>query len=161
LLDGGRKLVYGTDTGIFVSDRKPKDVSVAQPRKAIEINKVDQVDVLEEYAMLLLLSEKTLYQVPIAGLDPDDTTLANKRPKRIMGHTAFFKAGICLGRVLVCSVKTSTLSSTIKVLELQDSVSRNARQPAWRLLARGGHEALKPFKVCNFYYFLVSYVPLT
>jgi hypothetical protein len=140
--------VYGTDTGIYVSDRKPKDTTLAQPKKVIEITKVDQVDVLEEYQMLLLLTEKTLMQVPLAGLDPDETTLANKRPKKIMGHTSFFKAGVCLGRVLVCSVKTSTLSSTVKVLEPQDTLSRGKKTPAYRkLLPQGGHEALKPFKV--------------
>jgi len=146
-IDGGRKLVYGTDTGIYVSDRKSKDASLVQPKKVIEINKVDQLDVLEEYSMLLLLSEKTLMQVPIAGLDPEDSTLANKRPKKIMGHTAFFKAGVCLGQVLVCSVKTSTLTSTVKVLEPQDTFSRGKKQPAYRkLLPQGGQEALKPFK---------------
>ena len=146
-------MVYGTDTGIYVSDRKSKDASLVQPKKVIEINKVDQLDVLEEYSMLLLLSEKTLMQVPIAGLDPDDSTLANKRPKKIMGHTAFFKAGVCLGQVLVCSVKTSTLTSTVKVLEPQDTFSRGKKQPAYRkLLPQGGQEALKPFKVrCPFF----------
>jgi hypothetical protein len=151
-------LVYGTDTGIYVSDRKPKDASLVQPKKVIEINKVDQLDVLEEYSMLLLLSEKTLMQVPIAGLDPEDSTLANKRPKKIMGHTAFFKAGVCLGQVLVCSVKTSTLSSTVKVLEPQDTFSRGKKQPAYRkLLPQGGQEALKPFKV-RFRFFCVPVV---
>ncbi|KAI5791827.1 CNH domain-containing protein [Geopyxis carbonaria] len=145
-IDGGRKLVYGTDTGIFVSDRRPKDVQVATPKKVIEVNKVDQIDVLEEFAMLLLLSEKTLMQVPIEGLDPNDMTLANKRPKKIMGHTNFFKAGVCLGRVLVCSVKSSTLSSTVKVLEPQDTLSKGKKQPAFRKLLQGGQEALKPFK---------------
>jgi hypothetical protein len=144
-------LVYGTDTGIYVSDRKPKDASLVQPKKVIEeINKVDQLDVLEEYSMLLLLSEKTLMQVPIAGLDPEGSTLANKRPKKIMDHTSFFKAGVCLGQVLVCSVKTSTLSSTIKVLAPQDTFSRGKKQPAnMKLLPQ---EALKPFKVrCRFF----------
>jgi len=148
--DGGRKLVYGTDTGIYVSDRKPKDIQLAQPKKVIEVTKVDQVDVLEEYQMLLLLTEKNLMQVPLIGLDPEDTTLANKRPKKIMGHTSFFKVGVCLGRVLVCSVKSSTLSSTVRVLEPQDTLTRGREQSAYRrLLPRGGQGAFKPFKVCS------------
>ncbi|KAL7269219.1 RHO1 GDP-GTP exchange protein 2 [Rhizina undulata] len=145
-VDGGRKLVYGTDSGIYVSDRKPKDSSNAVPRKVIEVNKVEQIDVLEEFAMLLILSEKTLMSVPIEGLDPNDMTLANKRPKKIMGHTNFFKAGVCLGRVLVCCVKSSTLSSTVKVLEPQDTLARGKKQPAFRKLLQGGQETLKPFK---------------
>lgn len=148
-VDGGRKLVYGTDTGIFVSDRKPKDPNAATPKKVIEVNKVEQIDVLEEYSMLLVLSERTLMSVPLEGLDPTDTTLGNKRPKKIMGHTNFFKAGVCLGRVLVCCVKSSSLSSTVKVLEPRETLARNrdGGSRAFRGLLRGGQDALKPFKV--------------
>lgn len=97
--------------------------------------------------MLLLLCEKTLMSVPLEGLDPNDTTLANKRPKKIMGHTNFFKAGVCLGRVLVCCVKSSSLSSTVKVLEPRETLSRGREGRAFRGLLRGGQDALKPFKV--------------
>lgn len=147
LSDGGRKLVYGTENGIYISDRKPKDGSTPVPKKVIEVNKVEQIDVLEEFAIILILSEKTLMSVPVEGLDPNDTTLANKRPKKVIGHTNFFKAGVCLGRVLVCCVRSSSLSSTVKVLEPHDTLARGKRTPAIRKLLQGGQDTLKPFKV--------------
>ncbi|KAH8147666.1 uncharacterized protein LAJ45_08130 [Morchella importuna] len=143
-IDGGRKLVYGTENGIYISDRKYKDGSM--PKKVIEVSKVEQIDVLEEFSIILILSEKTLMSVPVEGLDPNDTTLANKRPKKVIGHTNFFKAGVCLGRVLVCCVRSSSLSSTVKVLEPHDTLARGKRTPAFRKLLQGGQDTLKPFK---------------
>jgi RHO1 GDP-GTP exchange protein 1/2 len=37
--DGGRKLIYGTDSGIYVSDRKSKDTS-AKPRRVLDATNV-------------------------------------------------------------------------------------------------------------------------
>ena len=85
--------------------------------------------------------------VPVEGLDPNDTTLANKRPKKVVGHTNFFKAGVCLGRVLVCCVRSSSLSSTVKVYEPLDTLARGKGRPALRGFLRGGQDTLKAFKV--------------
>jgi hypothetical protein len=73
-----------------------------------------------------------------------------RRPKKIQGHTNFFKVGIGLGRHLVCSVKTSPFSTTIKVFEPMDNLTKGKRKPALSKMFQGGQEALKPFKVCWF-----------
>ena len=70
-----------------------------------------------------------------------------KRAKRISTHTAFFKVGVCLGRVLVCIVKCSPLSSTIKTLEPIDQSVRGRSKPTFRKLLQGGNDTLKPFRV--------------
>ncbi len=145
-IDGGRKLVYGTDSGVYVSDRKPKEGQKLAPVRVLQLSNVTQLDVLEEYAIVLVLSEKALLSYPLESLDPSDTTLANRRSKKIAGHTDFFRAGVCLGRVLVCIVKIRTTQSTIKVLEPADNLARNKRQPALRKLLQGGGEALKVFQ---------------
>jgi hypothetical protein len=75
---------------------------------------------------------------PLSGL---------KRAKRISSHTTFFKAGICLGRVLVCVVKSSPLSSTIKTLEPIDQNIRGRSKPTFRKLLQGGNDTLKLFRV--------------
>jgi hypothetical protein len=75
---------------------------------------------------------------PMAGL---------KRAKRISSHTSFFKAGICLGKVLVCVVKSSPLSSTIKTLEPIDQNVRGRSKPTFRKLLQGGNDTLKLFRV--------------
>ncbi|KAI9832166.1 MAG: hypothetical protein M1819_004517 [Sarea resinae] len=144
-IDGGRKLVYGTDAGVYVSDRKPKEIS-ARPKRVLDVSNVTQVDVLEEYSLLLVLSNKTLFSYPMEALDPNESASSlAKRPKKI-SHTNFFKAGVCLGRHLVCCVKTSALSTTIKVFEPMESMSKGKKKPAFSKMFQGGQDSLKAFK---------------
>lgn len=69
-----------------------------------------------------------------------------RRPKKIQGHTNFFKSGIGLGRHLVCSVKTSALSTTIKVYEPVENLAKGKKKPLSKMF-QGGQDAFKPFKV--------------
>lgn len=142
LTDGGRKLIIGTDHGIYVADRKAKD---QVPKRVIEAQHVTQVDVLEEYGLLLVLSNKTLSSYSLAALDPNEPALA-KRPKKIQSNCNFFKTGICLGRHLVCCVKSSALSTTIKVYEPNDSMSKGKKQKGFGKMFNAGQDELKAFK---------------
>ena len=147
VLDGGRKLVYGTDNGIYVSDRKPKDPA-ARPRRVLDAMAVTQIDVLEEYQLLLVLSNKALLSFSLEALEANDNQAPlAKRPRKIQNHANFFKAGVCLGRHLVCSVKTSALSSTIKVYEPLETTTKGKKKPAFSKMFQGGQDALRPFKV--------------
>jgi RHO1 GDP-GTP exchange protein 1/2 len=149
-IDGGRKLVYGTDNGIYVSDRRPKTAPDQQkPKKVLEANAVTQVEVLEEYQLLLVLSNKTLVSYPLEALDTNNPSPLSKRPKKIQNHSNFFRAGVCVGRHLVCTAKTSGLSTTIKVFEPMDTMANRARGPGLSNLFRSNQDALKPFKVCT------------
>lgn len=143
-VDGGRKLVYGTDSGIYLSERWPKDKS-AKPRRVLDVSQVTQIDTLEEYQLLLVLANKTLSSYPMEALEIGEgqNTVA-KRPKKIQGHANFFKAGIGLGRHLVCSVKTSALSTTIKVYEPMDNLGKGKKKYK---MFQSGQDTLKPFKV--------------
>ncbi|KAL7913542.1 CNH domain-containing protein [Trichoderma velutinum] len=140
--DGGRKLLYGTDNGVYISDRKNKD---AVPRRVLETTSVTQIDILEEYQLLLVLSNKTLQSYSLSALTSDDPALA-KRPKKIQNHCNFFKTGICMGRHLVCCVKSSTLSTTIKVFEPNDAMTKGKKQKGLGKLMGGGFDELRPFK---------------
>ncbi|KAG7138264.1 Rho1 guanine nucleotide exchange factor 1 like protein [Verticillium longisporum] len=139
--DGGRKLIYGTDTGIYVSDRKNKDM---MPKRVIETAVVTQIDILEEYGLLLVLTNKAVYSYAIAALDPTEPA-SSKRGKKIQSHCTFFKTGICLGRHLVCCVKSSALSTTIKVYEPTDAFNKGKKQKGFGKMFAGQDE-LKPFK---------------
>ena len=102
-----------------------------------------QIDVLEEYQLLLILANKTLLSYTLEILDPgENQSQLAKRPKKIQNHANFFKAGVCMGRHLVCSAKMSGISTTIKVFEPMETVSRTRRR-----MFQSGQEALKPFKV--------------
>jgi hypothetical protein len=53
----GRRIAYGTDDGVYLSDlREP----TRDPVKVLALLDVSQVDVLEEYQLLIVLSGKTL-----------------------------------------------------------------------------------------------------
>ena len=104
-----------------------------------------QIDILEEYQLLLVLSNKTLYSYSVSALNPDEQAAA-KRPKKIQNHCSFFKTGICLGRHLVCCVKSSALSTTIKVFEPNDAMTKAKKQKGLGKLIAGGQDELRPFK---------------
>jgi hypothetical protein len=146
--DGGRKLIIGTDNGIYIADRFTKDKSI-KPRRILDATQVSQIDTLEEYRLLLVLSNKTLTSFPFEALDANNQNPLATRPRKIQGHANFFKAGIGLGRHLVCSVKTSALSTTIKVYEPMDDLTKGKKKPAISKMFASGQDALKPFKVCS------------
>ncbi|TQS36289.1 hypothetical protein Golomagni_03267 [Golovinomyces magnicellulatus] len=141
--DGGRKLIYGTDSGIYVSDRKSKDGNT-KPQRILDATNVTQIDVLEEYQLLLVLSQKSLLSYPLSALNPNEPALS-KRPKKIQSHCNFFRTGICLGRHLVCCVKSSALSTTIKVFEPNDAMSKGKKQKGFKMF-NSGQDELKAFK---------------
>lgn len=147
-LDGGRKLLYGTDNGIYISDVKMTQggPSTSVPVKVITLSNVTQLDVLEEYMTLLALSDKSLFSWPLDCLEVPDPVANSRRSKKVMGHINFYKVGICLGRVLVCTVKSSTLTTTVRVMEPFDPQPRGKRQPALSKLLKGQSEGLKMFK---------------
>ena len=72
------------------------------------------------------------------ALSEHDANAGLRRAKRIASHTTFFKAGICLGKTLVCVVKASQLSSTIKALEPIDFSVRGKSKPTFKKLIQDG-----------------------
>lgn len=142
--DGGRKLIYGTDNGIYISDRRAKDKD-QQPKRVIEAQNVTQIDVLEEYQLLLVVTNRSLVSYSLSALDPSEPALS-KRPKKIQNHCDFFKTGVCLGRHLVCCVKSRALSTTIKVYEPNDAMSKGKKQKGFGKMFNAGQDELKPYK---------------
>jgi hypothetical protein len=54
---------------------------------------------------------------------------------------------MCLNRTLVCVVKTSALSTTVKTFEPIDQTIRGKNKPTFRKLLQGGNDTLRLFKV--------------
>lgn len=136
-------MIYGTDSGIFISDRRTKEAST-KPVRVLDATNVTQIDVLEEYQLLLVLSQKSLLSYPLSALNPNEPAIS-KRPKKIQSHCNFFRTGICLGRHLVCCVKSSALSTTIKVFEPNDAMSKGKKQKGFKMF-NSGQDELKAFK---------------
>lgn len=141
--DFGRRIIYGTEDGVYLSDLREK---ARPPTKVLPLPGVTQIDVLEEYQILIILAERSVHTFTLDALDPSDPMGSLKRGRRISSHTSFFKAGQCLGRTLVCVVKSSSLSSTIKTLEPIEQNVRGKKQPTFRKLLQGGQETLRVFK---------------
>jgi hypothetical protein len=55
---GGRRVVYGTDDGVYLSDLREAN---RDPVKVLGLLDVSQVDVLEEYQLLIVLSGKSCH----------------------------------------------------------------------------------------------------
>lgn len=106
---------------------------------------VTQVDVMEEYQLLLVLADKSLYSLPLEALDTNDNLL--KKPKKIQGHANFFKAGVCMGRHLVCAARMSGISTTIKVYEPTETNIKSKKKSTIRSVLQGGGDSLRAFKV--------------
>lgn len=86
---------------------------------------------------------------PLDELDPSDPASGMKRAKRVASHASFFKAGLCLGKTLVCIVKASNLSSTIKTLVPIDAPKSKQVKPTFRKILQGGNDSLRVFRVCD------------
>jgi CNH domain len=52
-IDGGRRVVYGTDDGVYISDLRDP---TREPSRVLALLEVSQVDVLEDYQLLIVLS---------------------------------------------------------------------------------------------------------
>lgn len=55
--DGGRRMIYGTDEGVYFSNLH--DDKLREPVKVIILPDVTQVDVIEEFQLLIVLSGTT------------------------------------------------------------------------------------------------------
>ncbi|GAA5975052.1 hypothetical protein JCM11641_000011 [Rhodosporidiobolus odoratus] len=141
--DNGNRMVYGTDNGVYLADLREKN---KVPVKVISVPNVTQLDVLEEQGILIVLADKAVQTFFVDHLDPGDAIGAAKRARKISASATFFKAGQCLGRTLVCVVKSGNVSSTIKTLEPIDQARGGKKQPALRKFLQGSNESLRVFK---------------
>jgi RHO1 GDP-GTP exchange protein 1/2 len=146
-IDGGLKLLLGTEAGLYLLDRKPRDAS-AKPRRVLDCKGVTQIEVLETHSILLVLTEKTVYSYPMDALDPKNTNDESfRKGGRKICHANFFKAGISQGQQLVCCVKTSALSTTLKVYEPMDTITKKSKKGGLAKILASSQDVLKPLKV--------------
>ena len=144
-IDGGRKLVIGTDFGVYVSESRPKDASM-KPKRMLDTKLVTQLEVLEQHQILIVLADKAVYTFPLEALDPDESPSAPSKRGRRICHANYINAGMCNGQTLVCCVKSSSLSSTVKVFEPMDSMTKGKKKSGFAKMLASGQEVLKPYK---------------
>ncbi|CCA74927.1 probable to GDP/GTP exchange factor Rom2p, partial [Serendipita indica DSM 11827] len=140
---GGRSIVYGTDDGVYFLDLQDAN---KPPMKMLALLEVTQVDVMESSQLLIVLSERSVLTFPLEALEARDPTAGLKRGQRIAAHTSFFKVGVCIDKSIVCVVKTSPLSTTVKTFEPVDQSIRGKSKPTFKKLLQGGNDTLRLFK---------------
>ncbi|KAI8062883.1 hypothetical protein BC940DRAFT_307979 [Gongronella butleri] len=117
----GQQYILGTDHGVYVGHTSGKKT----PHKILALPKVTQVQVIESMQLLLVLSERTLWEYPLDAVN--NKPALQPQGKRVQTHVPFFYVGQSLQRTLVCVPKVSTLKSTITIYEPDTTT---APQPA-------------------------------
>ncbi|KAF9318836.1 RHO1 GDP-GTP exchange protein 2 [Podila horticola] len=100
VLDGKRRVVIGTEDGVFVG----MEDDPFSFRLALREVHVSQVGVLEAYHILLVLSGKVLKAFNLSCLDPNSEKslqIAQELGKSVQ----YFTAGTCAGKTLVITMK--------------------------------------------------------
>jgi len=143
-IDGARKLLLGTDFGIYSLDRKPRENTA--PRKLLDCKMVTQIDVLEQHRILLVLSDKVMYTFLLDAIYSDDSQAMQSKRGRKICHGHYFNAGVCNGKLVVCCVKSSS-SSTVRVYEPMESVTKNKKKTGFSWMLAGGQDVLRLYKV--------------
>lgn len=113
---GGKKLLYGTDSGVWVSTVRTISITnnekiCSDPTMVISKLYVTQIEVLVEYSKLLILLEKSLYEFDLSCTDSLDHAKNTRSGKLILTHVTSFKTGISDGKLLVCAIKLGSTHS--------------------------------------------------
>lgn len=134
---GGKKLLYGTDSGVWVSTVRSISMTSNQkicsdPTLVISKSYVTQMEVLVEYNKLLVLADKTLYEFDLSCTDSLDHAKNTRSGKIILNHVLNFKTGVCVGRLLICAVKAGS-SRAISIVEPTNPFDAKAKNKNKRL----------------------------
>ncbi|RKP05708.1 hypothetical protein THASP1DRAFT_19459 [Thamnocephalis sphaerospora] len=141
VFDNGRKLVLGTDDGVYVGIEGQPESLV----KALVLDKVHKIEILEDYFMVLVLHDKNkqLTAYSLDCLSSFESSSAKRSGRKINRHVSFFKVGVCMNRTLVCVVKSAALYSTICALEPVASMANKKKSLGMLLRAS---EPMKPYR---------------
>ena len=144
-LDGGRKIVIGTDLGVYVFDRRPKDTS-EKPKRVLDCRLVTKIEVLEQHHLIIILTDKVVTSYSLDALNTEESPSAPSRRGRRICNANYINAGTCNGQTLVCCVKSNSLSSTVKVYKPMDSMTKGKKKSGLMRALASGQDVLKLHK---------------
>lgn len=146
----GYGVLIGSDQGVYLKRGSNEGLI-----RILAMDKVSQIDVLERSDLILVLADKTLYTYSLSSLMDRE-----RRGRKLSSHVSFFKVGTIMAgtpseKTLVCYVKYSAITSTIRALEPHASGEKKKKKPSkLSQLMRGTHggvigagsEGLKVYK---------------
>lgn len=141
--DGGRKMLYGTAQGLYLSElsyaigESHMPIS-SEPELVVQMAGVSQVDVLDKYGLVLFLAGKVIYSLPLETLTAPIDPIANgRRAKHIVSQATFYKADECGGRTLLSVIKSNAVSASFRLLEPAEPVRSVHKRPPLRRFLSG------------------------
>ncbi|KAK6464495.1 CNH domain-containing protein [Scheffersomyces coipomensis] len=129
---GGKKLLYGTDTGVWVSTVRSISATsnekiCSDPTLVISKVNVTQIEVVVEYSKLFILSDKALFEFDLSCTDSLDHVKNTKSGRQVLDHVSFFKTGIHNFKILVAAAKTGSTHS-ISVFEVTSNKQNKGKR---------------------------------
>lgn len=130
-------IAIGTDYGVYVSE-------ASNPRgwtRSVQISKVTQIAVLEEFSVCLLIADRSLISYPLDVIAPVSNFPApshdnpRRAPQRLAKDVAFFATARMKDRMLLFYKRREGMHNTFKVLE---PVFQKATEKRSRLFGRRG-----------------------
>jgi hypothetical protein len=124
-------IAIGTDYGVYISE-------ASNPRgwtRSVQINKVTQIAVLEEFSVCLIIADKSLIAYPLDVVAPVSNFPApshdnpRRAPQRLAKDVAFFATARMKDRMLLFYKRKEGMHNTFKVLEpvFQRATERRTR----------------------------------
>lgn len=153
LFDGGKKLLFGFDKGIYLSTMTNHDAEgnfapVCSTLKLILQTPapVVQLDAIEKYGVAVMLCDRVVSAIPLDVIVSNaDLNGRNRNSiKQLANQVSFYKVDECLNRTLLTLVKSTHLSSTIRVLEPVGAASSGQKRPQLRRLLTAGGSSAQP-----------------
>ncbi|KAI9205831.1 CNH domain-containing protein [Polychytrium aggregatum] len=146
----GSRLILGTDNGLWLGPENslnfPTDIRTAAFQHVLELEKVTQIEVLQDFETIAILAASTLWTFPLDLLNEGQQEAAQKRSKKITSPVSFFKLGAFMGKTVICTVRSTTLSSTIKIFEPVDQGNTRKKANRFAKLFRSGGDSMKILK---------------
>lgn len=146
----GKSIVaVGTDFGVYISE-------ASNPRgwtRTVQINRVTQIAVLEEFSVCLILADKSLISytldavAPVSGYPAPMHDSPRRAPQRLAKDVSFFATARMKDRMLLFYKRKEGMHNTFKVLEpvYQKASERKNRLFGGRRLGGGSTESFRDF----------------
>ncbi|KAK4236745.1 Rho1 guanine nucleotide exchange factor 3 [Achaetomium macrosporum] len=150
----GKSLIaIGTDYGVYISE-------ASNPRgwiRSVQISKVTQIAVLEDFSVCLLIADRSLISYPLDVIAPISNFTApshdnpRRAPQRLAKDVAFFATARMKDRMLLFYKRKEGMHNTFKVLE---PVFQKATEKRSRLFGgrRGGSGTTESFRDFDEFY---------